>query len=66
VVKVVTDPDNIARVKQDASVLGELLQGKAMERMTPFLQKLLGKAIFENNPEVRTSQFVEEERIAAE
>lgn len=66
VVKVVTDPDNIARVKQDASVLRELLQGKAMERMTPFLQKLLGKAIFENNPEVRTSQFVEEERIAAE
>ncbi len=66
VVKVVMDPDNIARVKQDASVFGELLQGKAMERMTPFLKKLLGKAIFENNPEVRTSQFVEEERIAAE
>jgi predicted nucleotide-binding protein (sugar kinase/HSP70/actin superfamily) len=66
VVKVVTDPDNIARVKQDAQVFGELFQGKAMERMTPFLKKLLGKAIFENNPEVRTSQFVEEERMAAE
>jgi predicted nucleotide-binding protein (sugar kinase/HSP70/actin superfamily) len=66
VMKVVTDPENIARVKEDAEVLRELLQGKAMERMQPMLQKLLGKAIFENNPEVRTSQFVEEERIAAE
>ncbi|HRI63513.1 MAG TPA: 2-hydroxyglutaryl-CoA dehydratase [Polyangium sp.] len=66
VMKVVTDPENIARAKEDMGVLREVLQGKAMERLQPVLAKLLGKAIFENNPEVRTSQFVEQERIAAE
>lgn len=66
VVRKVTDPQTVARVREDVTVLRDMISGKAMERMNPIFKKLLGKAIFENNPEVQTSQFVEQDRIAAE
>ena len=66
VVKAVKDPENIARAKEDVAVLRDILQGKAEERLKPIVQKLFGKAIFDNNPKIRASQFVEEERMAAE
>jgi hypothetical protein len=66
VMRKVTDPQTVARVREDVTVLRDMISGKAMERMNPIFKKLLGKAIFENNPEVQTSQFVEPDRIAAE
>src|SRR5262249_40999591 len=46
------DPETHERLAQDWEVVRDLVQGKAKERLLPLLQKLLGKAIFENNPEV--------------
>ncbi len=46
-------------------MIGDLLRGKAMDRFRPIAQKLMGKAIFENNPEVAHLAY-NDEPIAAE
>ena len=61
----VTNPENIARAREDAALVGDLVRGKAEERFRPLVQRLAGKAYFENNPEVRTVAFAGEP-IAAE
>jgi predicted nucleotide-binding protein (sugar kinase/HSP70/actin superfamily) len=60
-----TSPETHARLVEDASVVRELLQGKARERLVPLAQQLLGKAIFENNREI-PYVAVGQEPIAAE
>jgi hypothetical protein len=45
-------PETHARLAQDWELVRDLVQGKAKERLIPLAQKLFGKAIFENNPEV--------------
>jgi predicted nucleotide-binding protein (sugar kinase/HSP70/actin superfamily) len=62
---IAADPDTKERLKQDASMIGDLLRGKAMDRFRPIAQKLMGKAIFENNPEVAHLAY-NDEPIAAE
>jgi hypothetical protein len=42
-----------------------VVQGKAKERLIPLAQKLFGKAIFENNPEVAHVTY-QSDAIAAE
>ena len=63
--KTVTDPETVARVREDVMVLRDLVRGKTMDRMLPLLQRLMGKAVFENNPEI-PSYAHNEEAIAAE
>jgi hypothetical protein len=46
------DPENRERLAQDVSLVRDLVQGKVGERLVPLWKKLLGKAVFENNPEV--------------
>ncbi|MRG96443.1 2-hydroxyglutaryl-CoA dehydratase [Polyangium spumosum] len=58
-----TDPETITKVREDALVLKDIVRGKAMERFRPLLEQLMGKAVFENNPEIRTTTY---EPIAAE
>jgi len=48
----VRDPETHARLEQDFLLVRDLLQGKAREHLVPMAQRLLGKAVFENNPEV--------------
>ena len=55
-------PETHERLRQDYELVRDLVQGKAKERFTPLAQRLLGKAIFENNPEIVTVH----EPIAAE
>jgi predicted nucleotide-binding protein (sugar kinase/HSP70/actin superfamily) len=62
---VVTNPETIERLRNDATVVYDIARGKAMDHLRPIGQKLLGKAVFENNPEVRTVAY-SEEAIAAE
>ncbi len=47
-----TDPETKARLTEDVALVKDLVRGKAMERFGPIAQKLMGKAVFENNPEV--------------
>jgi len=65
VVAFARDPETHARLAQDYELARDLVQGKAKERFLPLLQKLLGKAVFENNPEVAHVGY-SEEPIAAE
>jgi len=60
-----TDPDTIAKVKEDAAVMRDVVRGKAMDRFRPLLERLMGKAVFENNPEIPTYGHAGE-AIAAE
>jgi hypothetical protein len=62
----VTDPEFLARAREDAEVIGDLVRGKAMNRFRPLLERLMGKAIFENNPEIHTHATNTQEPIAAE
>jgi hypothetical protein len=57
------DPETHERLAQDFALARELLSGKARERLIPLAQHFLGKAVFENNPEVRGVAY---EPIAAE
>ncbi len=59
-----TDPEVRARLGDDYELLRDVLGGKVKERFAPLVQKLAGKAYFENNPEVR--HVTHEEPIAAE
>jgi hypothetical protein len=59
------DPETQERLGQDVALARELLSGKARERLIPIAQHFLGKAVFENNAEVRTVAYAEEP-IAAE
>jgi hypothetical protein len=65
VVAFARDPETHARLAQDFALAREILGGKAKERLIPLAQQLLGKAVFENNPEVRAIAY-EGEPIAAE
>jgi hypothetical protein len=47
-------PETRERLAQDVELVRDLALGKAKERLTPLAQRLLGKAVFENNPEVVT------------
>ncbi|MDC3955637.1 2-hydroxyglutaryl-CoA dehydratase [Polyangium jinanense] len=58
-----TNPETIAKAREDALVLRDIVRGKAMVRFRPLLEQLMGKAVFENNPEIRTTTY---EPIAAE
>jgi predicted nucleotide-binding protein (sugar kinase/HSP70/actin superfamily) len=64
------DPETRERLQQDWLLLREILEGKAKERLVPLAQRLLGKAVFENNAELagvtRTHAHAYEEPIAAE
>ena len=69
VVAFARDPETHERLRQDYHLVRDIASGKAKERALPILQKLLGKAIFENNPEIRTETHavnVGGEPIAAE
>jgi predicted nucleotide-binding protein (sugar kinase/HSP70/actin superfamily) len=59
------DPETHERLRQDYSLVRDLVAGKAKERFAPLAQKLLGKAYFENNPEVSSVAY-NGEAIAAE
>jgi predicted nucleotide-binding protein (sugar kinase/HSP70/actin superfamily) len=59
------DPETRERLEHDFALIRELLEGKAKERLVPLAQHLLGKAVFENNPEIRTVGY-SDEVIAAE
>ncbi len=61
----VSDPETLVRLRNDADVLLDVARGKAMDHIRPVAQKLLGKAIFENNSELQTVAY-NEEAIAAE
>ena len=56
------------RLEQDWLLIREILEGKAKERLVPLAQRLLGKAVFENNAELAgiTHTHTHEEPIAAE
>jgi predicted nucleotide-binding protein (sugar kinase/HSP70/actin superfamily) len=60
-----TDPEVHARLREDASLLGDILAGKAKDRFKPLVEKLMGSAIFENNPEIVTMRR-NDEAMAAE
>jgi hypothetical protein len=60
-----TDPETRVRLRHDADVALDIVRGKAMDHIRPIAQKLLGKAVFENNSELRTVGY-SEEAIAAE
>jgi predicted nucleotide-binding protein (sugar kinase/HSP70/actin superfamily) len=62
---VVTDPETFARLRNDGAVVLDIARGKAMDHLRPIAQKLLGKAVFENNAELHTVGYAEE-AIAAE
>ncbi len=63
----VRSPDTHERLAQDVALGRELLGGKAKTHLMPLLQKLLGKAVFENNAEIATATaHYESEAIAAE
>lgn len=49
---IVTDPETKERLTEDYALVRDLIKGKTMERFQPLAQKLMGKAVFENNPEV--------------
>lgn len=59
----VTDPEVHARLREDADLLRDIIAGKAKDRFKPLVEKLMGSAIFENNPEIVT---VRDEPMAAE
>ena len=59
------DPETHERLEQDFLLVRDLVQGKAREHLVPLAQRLLGKAVFENNPEVSTVAH-SGEAIAAE
>ena len=59
------DPETHERLRHDAAVVIDIARGKAMDHLRPVAQKLLGKAVFENNSELKTVGYAEE-TIAAE
>jgi predicted nucleotide-binding protein (sugar kinase/HSP70/actin superfamily) len=61
-----SDPETKERIAQDVALVKDLLRGQAMQRFQPLAQKLMGKAIFENNPEVAHLVDPGHEAIAAE
>jgi predicted nucleotide-binding protein (sugar kinase/HSP70/actin superfamily) len=61
--KTVADPEVHERLEHDYALVRDLLQGKVKERFGPLVERLAGKAYFENNPEV---SHVVREPIAAE
>lgn len=64
--ELMTSPEVHARLREDAELLRDIVAGKAKERFKPLAEKLLGSAIFENNPEVAHVVRYESEAIAAE
>lgn len=60
----VSDPDTLDRLRADAELLRDLARGKVAEHMGPLVQRLAGKAYFENNAEV--AHVIHEDAIAAE
>jgi predicted nucleotide-binding protein (sugar kinase/HSP70/actin superfamily) len=60
-----SDPETHERLRHDAAVVYDIARGKAMDHLRPIAQKLLGKAVFENNSELHTVGY-SEEAIAAE
>lgn len=46
------DPATQERLGHDLDLVKDLAKGKAADRFGPLVKKLLGKAVFENNPEV--------------
>ncbi|WP_437740539.1 2-hydroxyglutaryl-CoA dehydratase [Sorangium sp. So ce1504] len=48
-----TDPETLARAREDVALIRDIVGGKAAERFSPLVKRLAGKAYFENNPEVR-------------
>ena len=59
------DPETHQRLHHDYLLVRDLVQGKAKDSLMPLAQKLLGKAIFENNREIAT-MTAQDEAIAAE
>jgi predicted nucleotide-binding protein (sugar kinase/HSP70/actin superfamily) len=62
--KVAADPEVHQQLREDATLIRDIVAGKAKDRFKPLVQKLAGKAVFENNPEVM--HVTREEAIAAE
>ena len=46
------DPATQERLGHDLELVKDIAKGKAADRFGPLVKKLLGKAVFENNPEV--------------
>jgi hypothetical protein len=62
-----TDPETLEKVRADATIVRDLVTGKAMDSFRPLLERLMGKAIFENNSELGTTTYQPaREVIAAE
>ncbi len=64
--KTAADPEVHERLRQDWALVRDLLQGKVKERFGPLVERLAGKAYFENNPEVAHVTHAAHEAIAAE
>jgi predicted nucleotide-binding protein (sugar kinase/HSP70/actin superfamily) len=58
----ISDPETFARLRNDAEVIYDVARGKAMDHIRPIAQKLLGKAVFENNPELEFGASGHDER----
>jgi predicted nucleotide-binding protein (sugar kinase/HSP70/actin superfamily) len=63
-VAVARAPETRERIVNDVELLRDLVGGKAKELLLPLGQKLMGKAVFENNPEVAVNYYGE--AVAAE
>jgi hypothetical protein len=67
VAAVAMDPEIHAHLREDAILIRDVISGKAKERFRPLVEKLAGKAVFENNPEVmHVTHASHGEAIAAE
>jgi hypothetical protein len=47
-----TNPETHAQLREDATLIRDIVKGKTKERFAPLVSKLAGKAYFENNDEV--------------
>jgi predicted nucleotide-binding protein (sugar kinase/HSP70/actin superfamily) len=63
--KAATDPELRDRLREDAMLIRDVLEGRVKERFGPLVAKLAGKAYFENNPETAHVTY-QQEPIAAE
>ncbi len=54
-----------ARLEQDFHLVRDLVQGKAREHLVPLAQRLLGRAVFENDAEAANLAH-DHQAIAAE
>jgi predicted nucleotide-binding protein (sugar kinase/HSP70/actin superfamily) len=64
--EVLRDPTTWARVREDATLVRDIVQGKAVERFKPLVSKLASDAYFKNNREVASTVGGHQHAAAAE